>query len=120
MNLLYNATNIPSALMGSALNEQDMLCRIFGECQAGDPIDREVKTLIGSHGPLIEKLFTYVRYNAELSRGGLNAMGCGNIDPSAVQKMDSTDSICQLQEVGRAVRERKVRLAHLRPEIFAP
>ena len=37
MNLLFNATTIPSALMFAALNEQDVLCRIFGDCVAGDP-----------------------------------------------------------------------------------
>jgi hypothetical protein len=32
MNLIYNASNIPSALMAAALHEQDFLCRIFGKC----------------------------------------------------------------------------------------
>jgi hypothetical protein len=32
MNLIYNASSIPSALMFAALNEQDFLCRVFGEC----------------------------------------------------------------------------------------
>src|SRR5690606_11238382 len=41
MNLLYNAGSIPSALMYAALNEQDMLCRVFGDCRHGDPLDRE-------------------------------------------------------------------------------
>jgi uncharacterized protein len=52
MNLLFNATTIPSALMFAALNEQDLLCRIFGDCRAGDPLDREIGDLIGSVGPL--------------------------------------------------------------------
>ena len=61
MNLLFNATTIPSALMFAALNEQDLLCRIFGKCRAGDPLDREIGDLIGSVGPLEDKqkLFTY-------------------------------------------------------------
>ena len=52
MNLLFNATTIPSALMYAALNEQDFLCRIFGDCVAGPPIDREVDDMIASRGPL--------------------------------------------------------------------
>ena len=36
MNLLFNASTIPSALMFAALNEQDLLCRVFGDCLAGD------------------------------------------------------------------------------------
>jgi uncharacterized protein len=31
MNLLFNATTIPSALMLAALTEQDLLCRVFGD-----------------------------------------------------------------------------------------
>ena len=46
MNLLFNATTIPSALMFAALNEQDLLCRVFGDCLAGDPLDRELGSLM--------------------------------------------------------------------------
>ncbi|HYK13487.1 MAG TPA: patatin-like phospholipase family protein, partial [Burkholderiales bacterium] len=46
MNLLFNATTIPSALMFAALNEQDFLCRVFGQCLAGDPLDREIGDMI--------------------------------------------------------------------------
>ena len=48
MNLLYNAKSVPAALMSAALNEQDLLCRVFGRCRHGAPIDREVGDLIGS------------------------------------------------------------------------
>jgi hypothetical protein len=47
MNLLFNATRIPSALMFAALSEQDLLCRVFGDCRAGDPIDLEIGDLAG-------------------------------------------------------------------------
>ena len=114
MNLLFNATTIPSALMFAALNEQDLLCRVFGDCRAGDPIDREIGDLVGSAGPLnqAQKLFTYVRYNAELSRNGLDALACGHIAPERVQQLDSVDSIPELREVGLRVAEQNVRPAH--------
>ena len=114
MNLLFNATTIPSALMFAALNEQDFLCRVFGECLAGDPLDREVGDLIGSAGPLAAagKFFTYIRYNAELTRAGLDLLGCADIEPQTVQKLDSTDGIPELRRVGRAVAERKVEQKH--------
>jgi patatin-like phospholipase/acyl hydrolase len=112
MNLLYNAGSIPSALMYAALNEQDMLCRIFGKCLAGDQLDREVGTLIGAKGPVGPgKLFTYVRYNAELSTGGLQALGLGDIKPENVQKLDSVEHVADLQRVGQAV-ARNVQPAH--------
>ena len=91
MNLLFNATTIPSALMFAAVNEQDLLCRVFGDCVSGDPLDRELDTLIPGGGPLPagQKLFTYMRYNAELTREGLDSIGCRSIKPEAVQKLDS-------------------------------
>jgi hypothetical protein len=103
MNLIYNASSIPSALMFAASNEQDFLCRVFGKCLAGDELDREVGDMCGKPGPVSPKLFTYVRYNAELSREGLNALGLSHISPKDVQRLDSVDHIAQLQEVGRAV-----------------
>ncbi|MRR36618.1 patatin, partial [bacterium] len=112
MNLLYNAGSIPSALMYAALNEQDFLCRSFGKCLAGDPLDREVGDMIGKSGPVAPKLFTYLRYNAELTREGLNSLGLAHIKPKDVQKMDSVEHIGELQEVGKAVVTKKIRPEH--------
>ncbi|PYI97790.1 MAG: patatin [Verrucomicrobia bacterium] len=112
MNLIYNASTIPSALMAAALHEQDFLCRIFGKCLIGDLLDREVGAVIGQGIPNVPKLFTYARYNAELSSEGLNALGLEHINPVHVQQMDSVDHIGEMQEVGRAVAEQKVKAAH--------
>jgi hypothetical protein len=112
MNILYNASTIPSALMGAALNEQDFLCRVFGKCLAGDVLDREIGDVIGQGIKDAPKLFTYVRYNAELSRAGLDALGLQQIKPEHVQQMDSVDHISEMQEVGRAVAAQKVQAAH--------
>jgi patatin-like phospholipase/acyl hydrolase len=104
MNLLYNAGSIPSALMLAALNEQDLLCRVFGRCLAGDMLDREVGDLMTAKGPVgPSKLFTYVRYNAELSKEGLAKLELPSIEPEHVQQLDSTDYIKELQQVGQAV-----------------
>jgi len=107
MNLLYNASSLPSALMFAALNEQDLLCRAFGNCLCGGELDREIGDLIDKKGkmkrPVTSKLFTYVRYNAELSRKGLDDLGLTRIIPEDVQKLDSVENINELQEVGRAV-----------------
>lgn len=104
MNLIFNAGSLPSALMYAALNEQDTLCRVFGRCLAGDKLDREVGNLIGAKGPVgPNKLFTYMRYNAELSEDGLKALGLTDIKPEDVQKLDSVEHIPELQRVGKAV-----------------
>ena len=103
MNLLYNASSIPSALMFAASNEQDFLCRVFGRTLCGDHLDREVGDLIGPAnplpggrvpGPVQPKLFTYMRYNAELTSGGTDRPSAlPAILPEHVQQMDSVDHI---------------------------
>ncbi|MBV9805989.1 MAG: patatin-like phospholipase family protein [Solirubrobacterales bacterium] len=103
MNLVYNASSIPSALMFAALNEQDMLCRVFGDCRHGDVLDREIGTLIGAKGPAEPKLFTYLRYNAELTREWLDENGLSHINPRDVQRLDSTAHMDELATVGRRV-----------------
>ena len=105
MNIIYNASSLPAAFMYAAANEQDLLCRVFGKCLHGAQIDREVWDLIGERGqgPVTPKLFTYLRYNADLSRKGLDDRGLNHLQPEDVQQMDSVDHIPQLQEVGRAV-----------------
>ena len=113
MHLLYNAGSVPSALMYGALNEQDMLCRVFGDCRHGAPLDLEIGDLVGARGPADPKLFTYVRYNAELTEDWLAGQGLAHIEPRHVQPLDSTEHMAQLQEVGRTVARQ------VRPEHFA-
>jgi patatin-like phospholipase/acyl hydrolase len=110
MNLLFNAGSIPSALMFAALNEQDFLCRVFGNCLAGGPLDVEIGDLInrpenvcGYRGPVEPKLFTYLRYNAELSHEGLTDLGLSDIEPKHVQQLDSVEHKGDLKRVGEAV-----------------
>jgi patatin-like phospholipase/acyl hydrolase len=112
MNLIYNAASIPSALMFAALNEQDLLCRVFGKCLEGDPLDREVGDLKGATGPVGQKLFTYLRYNAELTPDGLKALDLSGIEPQNVQKLDSIDHIPHLQRIGKAVGSMRVKEEH--------
>jgi uncharacterized protein len=110
MNLLYNSASLPLALMFAALNEQDFLCRVFGKCLAGDPLDSEIGDLIGKQGPVNPKLFTYLRYNAELTDKGLAELGLADINPEVVQKIDSVEHIDDLQRIGQAVARQKVKI----------
>jgi uncharacterized protein len=106
MNLLFNASSVPAALMSAALHEQDFLCRVFGRCRHGAVIDREVGNLSTGPDILDRRFFTYVRYNAELTRPGLDALGLPDIRPEDVQRLDSVAHIGDLQRVGmRAARE---------------
>ena len=102
MNLLFNANSVPAALMYAALNEQDLLCRVFGRCRHGSPIDREVGDLMHGSGLLANRLFSYVRYNADLSRRGLDDLGLGDLVPEQMQRLDSVKQVGNLRRVGQA------------------
>ena len=104
MNLIYNASHIPGALMFAALNEQDMLSRVFGRCRHGAVLDRELGDLsdLNDPGPNLARHFSYVRYNAELSREGLAALGLPSIEPKHVQQMDTIEHMDELAQVGKA------------------
>ena len=111
-NYAYQATHLPSHLMYGVLHEQDMLCRVFGKCLSGHELDREVGTMIGATGPAQPKLFTYMRYNATLTRSGLDDLGLPDIQPEDVQQLDSVKHISDLQHVGKAVAKKSVNIDH--------
>jgi hypothetical protein len=102
MNLIFNANSVPAALMYAALNEQDLLCRVFGRCRHGAPIDMEVGDLMHGQGLLEKRLFSYVRYNPDLSRRGLDDLGLHDVVPDAVQRIDSIEHVHDLCRVGQA------------------
>jgi hypothetical protein len=103
MHHWYTMWEVPRALMLAADREQDVLCRTFGRCLAGDPIDLEVGDLRDARTAVDPKLFTYFRINAQLTPEGLTALGCGHIDPVAVSPLDGYRHVAQLQEIGRAL-----------------
>ncbi|MGB3651531.1 MAG: patatin-like phospholipase family protein [Rivularia sp. (in: cyanobacteria)] len=112
MNTLYNAQTIPLALMFASQQEQDFLCRIFGKCLLGDAIDGEVGDLLESKGPLESKLFTYLRYDVELTRKGLDKLGgLEDINVKDVQEMDSVQHMDKLERIGKAI-AKKVKPQH--------
>jgi uncharacterized protein len=102
MNLLFNANSVPAALTYAALNEQDLLCRVFGRCRHGAAIDLEVGDLMHGQGLPTERLFSYVRYNTDLSRRGLDDLGLHDVVPEEVQRLDSVQHVGDLRRVGRA------------------
>ena len=112
-NKLSSAINVISGLMNAATAGHDMTCRILGKCLTGEPLDREVGDLIGAIGPTTPKLFTYLRYNPETTREGLDRLGLSRIDPKRVQTLDAIEAIADIQAVGLAV-AKKVDVAHFR------
>ena len=118
---LYQAnTSIPSALMNAASAGWDMACRMLGECRFGMPIDREIGDMVLAPsaasattnwtGP---KLFTYVRYDPDVTQAGLNDLGLTAVKAENVQLIDAVKFTNDIQRVGRAFAERHVSLEHL-------
>ncbi len=116
MNVLYHAQTVPDALMNAATDGWDMACRTLGQCLSGDPIDRELGSLVkGDPYPMtstVHKLFTYVRYNPLLTRAGLAELDLHDIHPENVRKLDAVNNIHQLKRIGQAYASRTVRPEH--------
>lgn len=112
LDLASIACTVPQALMAGMQMHTDMLCRLFGDCRYGLPLDREVGDLIGVDAPGGRKLFSYLRYDTELNAETLSALGLGRILPERVVPLDSYTSVAELAEVGSAVAESQVHLSH--------
>ena len=114
--LLDHARNIPSALMNAASAGWDMTCRILGECRFGARIDREfgdgVMLSEGKPNWTAPKLFTYLRYDPDVTAEGLRDLGLGDVRPESVQVMDSVEFVADIQRLGQAYAG-KVSLDHL-------
>lgn len=121
--LLESAKGVPSALMYAAQVDQDVNCRTVGRCVHGARIDRELCDLIprepvemkdgklptcdemGPPLPLTrdtKRAFLYARYDADLSRKGLDALGLPDVDPAKVSRLDSVAGVKDLIRVGQA------------------
>jgi uncharacterized protein len=113
MNVFYTVQATPGTLIRGATTEQDTLCRVFGRVR-GDTrvpiLDSEIGSLVDNTVPVAEKLFSYVRYNVELSKTGLDALGLHDIDPKAVQPLDGVKHVGELLRVGESAAERNVQL----------
>jgi uncharacterized protein len=114
IHLLDQATYVVPALLGSVAQEQDLLCRVLGECRFGAPLDSELGDL---HGPTIlgpaEKRFAYLRYNREFKPEETEALR-----RSTRQRftLDNLALIPYLTESGRAYAAQSVQRQHF----FAP
>jgi len=113
-SILENARALPFALMASSAVQQDLLCRAFGRCLAGEPIDSEVGDLVDrrQEARSLPALFTYVRYNAELSVEGFRRIGIHGVDPSPLTDITLFENLPQLKRIGRALAETQVRPSH--------
>ena len=133
-NIVSTVAGLPGELMYGIQVDQDINCRTIGRCIYGAPLDREVLDLVPRQVaagmtidqqyetpgiPLTTDLgrhFLYARYNADLSRSGLDLLGFPTVDPASIQKMDSVANIEPLLSIGRAA-GKHVQLLHFGPFI---
>jgi len=131
-NILTSVTGLPKALMYGMQVDQDINCRTVGRCTYAEFVDSELFDMTCRTGECIDdwkewlntpevplsqdlgRAFLYARYNADLSRKGLDELGCGDLKPEAVQKLDSVAHIDDLLRVGRAAGK------SVKPEHFGP
>ena len=112
INLMYDATVLPASLILSSVIEQDFLCRLFGVCHHGQPMDKNVGDMVGVPAPGGTKLFDYVRYNVDLTERGLDGLGLSDIQAADVQMIDSVEHMESLTRIGKTLAKRDVRGAH--------
>ncbi len=113
-NVVGNLLNTLSAVMNQAQFDQDINCRSVGRCTYGLELDREFsdgvpRDAAGKKIPLTQDLgraFLYARYDAALTRKGLDDLGLSDIDPDDVAKLDAVEHVDELFEIGKKVGER--------------
>ena len=103
LNLLSYATQVPEALIHSAAVQNDVLCRVLGECRCGPRLDRELGDLVGGAGLLPDPLFSYVRYDGETHPDSLERLGVGHLSTESLDRIDGVDFIEEMCEFGRAI-----------------
>jgi len=119
ISIFSGAKSFPHALMYAVMIDQDTCCRHVGRCVHGAKLDREIGDMIPRDAqkneiPLSKNLgrqFIYARYNADLSKAGLEELKLSDIKPENVQKLDSIDFIDDLRHIGKKVAE-EVKIEH--------
>lgn len=108
MSLLWNLREVPHALMLASDREQDLLCRTFGRCLRGEPIDLEVGDLREARSAVAERLFTYFRIDTHLTAQALAALGCDGLDARALARLDAVAHRDDFLRIGAALAERHI------------
>jgi len=122
-NILSNVAGLPGELMYAMQIDQDINCRMVGRCTYGGALDRELLDLVPRMttegmtldqqyaAPLVPlstdlgRNFLYARYNADLSRQGLDRLGFQRVDPTSIQKMDAVENMETLLAIGQKAGE---------------
>lgn len=99
------------SLVSSGTAEQDLMCRSFALVVAGDPVDGEVGDLHGEAAIGGRALFTYARYNADLTPKGLERCGLDRWRDTPLG-IDALDSVTACVDIGAWVARESVDARH--------
>jgi hypothetical protein len=104
---------LPSAVLGAIAVEQDVMCRLLGDCLHGEAIDSELGDLQApSLLSAAEQKFSYVRYNRTLTTKTPADLGA----PTKLDmRLDSIGAMTALREFGRDYAQSTVLVEHLAP-----
>lgn len=115
VNLLRQLEHVVPALIGSVSQQQDLVCRIMGDCLYGELIDSEVGTL--NQPTLLDQdhqCYSYVRYDQDLDRLDSRKLS------SRETKIDNLELMPMLREIGREYANAHVKFEHLWPRGQVP
>jgi hypothetical protein len=111
IHLLDQVAFVIPALLESIAIEQDLLCRVIGDCRFGAELDREIGDLRGDGMfAAAQKRFSYIRYNRFYSQQEVD-----ELLRSTQQQftLDNLQLIPYLQRTGREYAAASVRREHL-------
>jgi hypothetical protein len=98
--------------------ENDINCRSVGRCVHGLPIDAELGTMMNHPANEQGKLFTYARFDADLSADGMNSLGLEHIDPRGI-RLDAVHRVEDMKQIGRVSASRFVDLPKQFPDFLS-
>ena len=100
------------AIIGATAVEQDLMCRIMGDCLYGETIDREIGDLNAPSlfGPGEQK-FSYVRYDQTFNSEWGSAVKGNRTD----MRLDKIENMSMFQVIGREYAQTHVKREHLFP-----
>jgi hypothetical protein len=100
----------PLSWLLAASNHNDMVCRALGQLRFGPWIDSKLGYI---QRGLADKLFTYVRYDADLSDEALAQYGV-RVDSHELARLDAVEHADTLIELGAAYAEAHLNIDHFR------
>jgi uncharacterized protein len=103
---------VPAALMDSISVQQDVICRVLGDCLHGATLDSDIGDLLAPNllKP-VEQKFTYVRYDKRLDVPDIKT----ELPAFTKAAIDDLALIPRLQQIGREYAAQHVRMDHLYP-----